>query len=216
MARVQREALKAGDKLPSERTLAEELNVSRPSVREAMIALEVNGIVEIRPGSGVYMANTFEQHELCTDETLPGPFEILEARLHFESEAASLAAQRISVEEIEQLRAFQKAMQMLEDQDLGEMHNVDRQFHELIAKATRNASIIEIISWLWSLKSHSQMNKTFDTLIRNWGTTSVVSDHDKIIDALQQRNPERARAAMQQHIQHVIHEFSACKLDDED
>ena len=93
-----------GDKLPSERDLAEMLKVSRPSVREAMIALEVSGLIEVRTGSGIYVADqSREQPAVVADEGI-GPFEILEMRLMIEPEACALAAERISDDQLQQLR----------------------------------------------------------------------------------------------------------------
>lgn len=205
--------LSVGEKLPAERKLAETFSVSRPTIREAMIALEVSGIVEIRSGSGVYVIGESSRNELAIDDNLPGPFEILEARLYFESEAAALASQRITHQEIHQLKVFQKKMQNLENQDLAETHNYDQDFHELIAKSTRNSSIYDIICWLWTLRNRSQMNATFDTLIRSRGATPIIEDHQQIIDALQNRDENRARQAMRTHLQRVINEFSECSLD---
>lgn len=208
-------SLLVGEKLPAERKLAETFNVSRPTIREAMIALEVSGIVEIRSGSGVYVIAESGRSELNIEDNLPGPFEILEARLYFESEAAALASQRITHQEIHQLKVFQKKMQNLESQDLAETHSYDRSFHELIAQSTRNSSIYEIICGLWSLRNRSEMNTTFDALIRSRGASPIIEDHHLIIEALQSRDESRARQAMRSHIQRVINEFSECTLNDD-
>ena len=91
-----------GSRLPSERELAQKLNVSRPSVREAMIALELSGIVEIRTGSGVYVKE--KKAFLVNEDKGTGPFEILEIRSILESEACALAAKNITDEQIQQLK----------------------------------------------------------------------------------------------------------------
>ncbi|MBU3023783.1 FadR/GntR family transcriptional regulator [Aestuariibacter sp. A3R04] len=203
-----------GSRLPAERKLAENFEVSRPTIREAMIALEVSGTVEIRPGSGVYVIAKEASPALNVDESLPGPFEILEARLHFEPEAAALASQRISHQEIFELRQLQKKMQKLEAEDLSATHDLDFRFHEMIAIATRNTSIHQAISWLWALRRQSQLSTTLDRLIRTRGATPIMDDHLKIIDAMQNRDAPSAKRAMQQHIQRVINEFSQYSLDE--
>lgn len=203
-----------GTRLPAERKLAETFEVSRPTIREAMIALEVSGTVEIRPGSGVYVIAVEASPALDVDGSLPGPFEILEARLHFEPEAAALASQRISHQEIFELRQLQRKMQEIEAEDLSVAHDLDFRFHELIAIATRNSSIQQTISWLWALRRQSQLNATFDRLIRSRGATPIIDDHLKIIDAMQNRDATLAKRTMQQHIQRVINEFSEYALDE--
>ena len=86
-----------GDKLPSERDRTDILNVSRPSIREAMIALEVSGVIEVRTGLGIYVCKN--QSVPVTEEGV-GPFEILEMRLLVEPEASALAAERITNEQL--------------------------------------------------------------------------------------------------------------------
>ena len=100
---IDSEKIEAEQRLPSERDLAAQLGVSRPTVREALIALEITGAVEIRSGSGVYVLQRDEGAELKAPDQGPGPFEILEARRLVESEACALAAERISADELAQL-----------------------------------------------------------------------------------------------------------------
>ena len=83
-----------GARLPSERELAQAFDVSRPTVREAIFALELDGLVEVRMGSGVYVSARSPRGGAAVRIDV-GPFELLEARRAFEAEAAALAAQRI-------------------------------------------------------------------------------------------------------------------------
>src|SRR5947209_8613713 len=88
---IERGEYRPGQRLPPERDLARQLGVSRPSVREALIALEVEGYVEVRVGSGVYVTGRRPTRQ----ETLPedsGPFELIKARRLIEAECAALAA----------------------------------------------------------------------------------------------------------------------------
>src|SRR5437660_1962690 len=93
-----------GERLPSERDLAVQLGVSRPSVREALIALEVEGLVEVRVGSGIYVrnpANAKSRSELPADT---GPFELLRARWIIEGECAALAAKSINKAQLQGMK----------------------------------------------------------------------------------------------------------------
>ena len=101
---VARGEVQPGDKLPSERDLAEMLKVSRPTIREAMIALEVSGLIEVRTGSGIYVrAHPDPSLDLVRDDGI-GPFDILELRLMVEPDAAALAAERMTDAQIIRLR----------------------------------------------------------------------------------------------------------------
>ena len=135
--------MQPGDKLPSERDLANMLNVSRPSIREAMIALEVSGVIEVRTGSGIYV---------CRDQSVPiadegvGPFEILEMRLLVEPAACALAAERITNEQLARLQQLYRELER--SNGTQQMEAFDEQFHNLIGEATENTAIGRTISWL--------------------------------------------------------------------
>lgn len=141
-------ALTEGQRLPSERDLASRFGISRPTIREAMIAPEVAGLVEVRSGSGVYVQpRSQESRPTLLQDNSPGPIEILEARLHFEAEAAAMAAERILPDELHQLQQLPRAM-MRENVDNPGNEEADRAFHLLIAQASRNSAVQSTISWL--------------------------------------------------------------------
>lgn len=192
--------LKPGDRLPSERELAEKLNVSRPTVREAMIALELSGIVEIRTGSGIYV--TEKKPFIVADDKGVGPFEILEVRSILESEACALAAQHISDEEIQQLK--DTIIEMEEEEKLPDAsENADWKFHNIIAKASQNSAISSIVNWLWELRSQSALSSAFAARLRQEGVHPSIQDHKDIVAALEKRQPEAAKAAMLKHIENA-------------
>lgn len=200
---VAKGAFSVGQRLPSERDLAEQFGVSRPTIREAMIALEIAGLVEVRSGSGVYVLDTRDgPGELATSED-PGPFEILEARRLIEGEACALAAQRISAEQLARLEQLLDAMVRENREDEG-TEQADEQFHVCIAEAAGNSAIAATILWLWELRNKSEISTRFYQRVREEGIKPIVSDHREILDALQQRDPERARCAMSSHLQRVI------------
>ncbi len=206
----------AGERLPSERELASRFDVSRPTIREAMIALEVSELVEVRSGSGVYVrehANGKPRGDaLSAQFNEPGPFEILEARLIVEGEAAALAAQRISQQELHQARGLLKRMAQLAGEDAEQSEQVDQQFHLVIAEASRNSALSTTIQWLWSLRNKSETSAAFHSKLRERGSEPIVADHQAIFDALLKKDAEAARRAMHDHLQRVMNEFSDYSL----
>ena len=103
---IAEDGFEAGSRLPSERDLAEQLGVSRPTIREAIIALEIARQVEVRTGSGVYVLDANDTPVALSDAQGPGPFEVLQARMLIEGETCALAASRITGEQLARLQAL--------------------------------------------------------------------------------------------------------------
>lgn len=190
-----------GARMPAERELALKHDVSRPTVREAIIALEVQGIVEVRVGSGAYVLR------IPGKEDLPGfnvsAFELTEARLMFEGEAAALAATQITDAEIDEISALVDEIAR-ENNDPRGTEMADRAFHVAIAKATRNKAISDTIERLWDLRSTSPEAALLHEKARTANIKPVVDEHTAILDALRARDPSAARAAMRNHLGQVI------------
>jgi GntR family transcriptional regulator, hexuronate regulon transcriptional repressor len=190
-----------GDRLPAERELALEHEVSRPTVREAIIALEVQGLVEVRVGSGAYVKR------LPGDEDTPGfnitAFELTEARLLFESEAAALAASQITDEELAELEQRVKDI-ALENQSSNGTEEADREFHLTIARATRNSAVVRTIEELWRIRATSPESALLHAKARFANVKPIVDEHSAILDALRARDPAAARAAMRTHLASVL------------
>lgn len=202
--------LTLGERLPPERQLATNFNVSRATIREAMIALEIGGIVEIKTGAGIYVLSDLKGNvKAGLADIGPGPFELIEARMIFEGEAAALAAVRISEEEIRELDKKCKEMASLIAQ--GESAEVpDRTFHQIIAAATRNSTILSTIEQMWAFRTRMPMwQKLHDVISEiedspDWNNDrQTINDHRNILAALRARNPDAARLAMQSHLKHV-------------
>lgn len=195
-------SIEPGQRLPSERDLAEQLGVSRPTIREAMIALELSGVIEIRTGSGIYVNPTPQKLAPELIDKGVGPFEILEIRYIVEAEACAFAATRISDEQIIELRRVLKEMEEEEKQpDASE--KADQKFHSIIAQASQNSAIASVVEWLWNLRNESQLSTAFLQRIRQEGVHPSISEHSDILRALERRNPDMARAAMQKHIENA-------------
>lgn len=194
-------AYPVGARLPAERELAVKYGVSRPTVREAIIALEVQGLIEVRVGSGAYV------RRLPGSEDLPGfnvsAFELTEARLLFEGEAAALAATQITDEELAEIEQLVEAIAK-ENNDPRGSEKADRAFHLAIAKATRNAAIHDAIERLWDLRASSPEAALLHEKARTANIKPVVDEHSAIVQALRARNPVAARQAMRSHLSQVI------------
>jgi GntR family hexuronate regulon transcriptional repressor len=190
-----------GDRLPAERELAAEHEVSRPTVREAIIALEVQGLVEVKVGSGAYVLR------LPGKEEVPGfnitGFELTEARLLIEGEAAALAATQINDEELAELEGLVRDIAR-ENLSAGGTEEADRAFHLAIARATRNNAIYESIEHLWELRRTSPESAQLHALARSANIKPVVDEHSAILGALRARDANAARAAMRTHLSAVL------------
>lgn len=195
--------IKPGERLPSERNLAASFEVSRPTIREAMIALEIAGLVEIRTGSGIYVvAPKAYPGELLVDEG-PGPFEILEARLLIEAETVSLAAARISAAQLEELERALTDMES-ENAEGTVTERADQKFHCIIAEASQNSALASAVEWLWQLRNQSKISTLFHQRVREEGIHPSLEEHRRIFNALRSRDPMRAREAMRAHIANAI------------
>lgn len=198
----------AGARLPPERDLAKQLRVSRPSVREALIALEVEGLVEVRVGSGIYVrahgANGHGAHRVIQQL---GPFELIRARRAIEGECAALAAKDgkraqfgAIAEALDEMRADAAKRT---DPPLG----ADRDFHLRIAEATNNGALVQVVKTLWDERTaplFTQLARHFDTP-RSWA--SAIAEHAAVVDAIQSRNADAARAAMHGHLDKASRRF---------
>jgi len=200
-------AIKAGDyqpgaRLPSERDLAAAYKVSRPTVREAMIALEIRGLVESRHGSGIYITE-HPPAQIGADDLDIGAFELTEARRLFEGEAAALAATTITDEQLAELETI--IADMIKEnhrKQTGEM--ADRRFHVAIARATRNTAITTVIENLWDIRYKSPLCRHMLERARSVGIQPRIGEHRRIFAALKRRDPQAARNAMRDHLARVI------------
>ncbi|MFP5390788.1 MAG: FadR/GntR family transcriptional regulator [Gammaproteobacteria bacterium] len=202
---IRNENIKAGERLPAERELAAKLSVSRASLREALIVLELSGIVEVRGGSGVYVSEQ-AQAKPEVPEAGPGPFEVLAARRVIESEIAAMAAKNATDSAIDAiLMAVQEMERHHEDRASNEL--ADRNFHLAIARATGNTAMVGVTEYLWNqrgslwhkLKEHFQTEDLRKT---------TLLDHRKVLEAIAAHDVTGARQAMRAHLERVTRTFS--------
>lgn len=202
-----------GQRLPTERDLAKEYGVSRTCVREALLALEIAQLVSIRVGSGVFVLGPPPQQQLPEVSVADqhGLSHLLEARMLVEPEICALAATYVTAEDIEKIA---KALQKMRDEHrmATETEHGDREFHDLIARATRNPVLQETVGNIWS-EMTGPMWQTLQKHIRSpilrlrW-----IEDHEAILDALKAGDRRRARSAMRQHIKHVTDAFEEAQF----
>ena len=197
----------AGGRLPPERELAERFDVSRPTIREAIIALEVLNRVRVKTGSGVYVL----EHHSATNGSINhiSPFELTEARALIEGEAAALAANLISKEDLEKLRDSLGEMAL--ENECGDLAagDADRKFHQVIANATRNAMLVSIIERMWQVRNHAPgVYSAYKAICEQDGERRV-EEHRDIYDALVRRDANAARAAMHEHFARILSKLIA-------
>jgi GntR family transcriptional repressor for pyruvate dehydrogenase complex len=194
--------IKPGDRLPSERELSGKFRVSRASVREAIRALESQGLVEIRIGAGTYIASpvhtllsplasvTLQQRDVLLD--------IFEARKTIEPEIAALAARRAGSEEIERMEeVLVEQERQIASGDTGV--EADTAFHALLAQAAKNKVFLKlneaIVDSLYETRERS--------LTIGGRPARSLEGHREILRAVQARNPARARLAMLAHLRAI-------------
>jgi DNA-binding FadR family transcriptional regulator len=195
----------AGQRLPAERDLARQLGVSRPSVREALIALEIEGKIEVRVGSGVFVTGPRLRAAPIAQEEGEGPFELLAARRLVEGETAAWAARAANPAEVGAMRAAVEELGRLDTSD-PRTDAVDREFHLAIARGTHNGPLVWMVQMLWEARGSMwrQMEKHFHTPSLRRMT---VRDHRAICKAIEAHDPDAARAAMHRHLSRVAREF---------
>jgi DNA-binding FadR family transcriptional regulator len=189
-----------GSRLPSERDLSVQLGVSRPSLREALIALEVEGYIEVRMGSGIYVCEPPAQpaagFDLSAEE---GPLELIQARALLEGEVAATAAR------LGKKRHFDAVAEAIDQMQADALAGItpieaDRLFHVRVAEATGNSVLVGVVRRMFDLR----LGPLFDQLHSHFDTPEVwaqaIAEHREVLEALRARDPERACAAMRHHM----------------
>jgi len=190
-----------GERLPAERELALKLGVSRPSLREALIALEIGGQVEIRIGSGVYVrdANFDDDGTAAVAALGDSPSELMQARAAIEGSVAVLATARMTAAMLERIRRSIDRMRRLAIAGKSPVE-ADRQFHMLIAEASGNSVLRRFVGQLFdsrhdpiaaAMRDHTESPETWSAAIR---------EHEDIWRALRAADPIAAQAAMRAHL----------------
>ena len=202
---IRDENMRAGQRLPAERELSAKLSVSRASLREALIALELGGFVEVRGGSGVYVSEQATSQEDVA-EVGPGPFEVLAARRLIESEVAALAAKMATDAQIDAIMTAVVEMER-DHEDRASNEQADRNFHLAIARATGNSAMVGVIDYLWNQRG-SLWHKLKEHFRTEELRLATLTDHRKILEAIAAHDVVGARQAMRAHLERVTRTFS--------
>jgi DNA-binding FadR family transcriptional regulator len=196
--------LRPNERLPSERVLSERLNVSRTSLREAIIALEIRGVVEVKSGSGIYVRALTPMSFLGESST--GPFELLRGRLIMEPEICAVAAIEAKDSDFDAIYQSIATMRTtIEDKRANEL--ADRSFHVAIATATGNDMLGQIVGAVWDRRKGDMWEKIEEHFHTSALRQSSIDDHQRIFNALHARDPIMAKTQMKMHIERVIREF---------
>jgi DNA-binding FadR family transcriptional regulator len=207
-ALIEEGELPPGSRLPSERDLADQLGVSRPTVREALIALEVEGKVRIRVGSGVYVVEAADAFpgQIHAAEA-EGPFEVLQARRLIEATVAEEAARYASDKDIEALAGIVAAMAKAEHPSPKAMQ-LDREFHVTIAGVLGNGLLARVVGTLFDQRINPYFTQLASYFENSESWNLAVGEHRAIFERIAAHDPAGAREAMRHHLQASQDRFS--------
>jgi DNA-binding FadR family transcriptional regulator len=196
-----------GSRLPAERELADRLGVSRPTVREALIALEVEGRLRIRVGSGIYVTRQHPAAAAAGSPTMEGPLEVLGARALIESAIAEEAARLAQHKDVVRIDRVLAGMQRLRRG--GEAFlTLDRRFHTAIATTMGNGVLVRLVGELFDLRINAYVGRrpVHTRTAQSW--RAAHAEHRAIRDAIAVRDGVAAGAAMREHLQRSQQRFA--------
>lgn len=202
---IDKGTLKKGDKLPSERNLVQQLEVSRASIREALRALEVIGLIECRQGEGSYIKTSFQDNlfePLSIMFMLEGSNqeEIWELRKIMEVEAVGLAAKRITSGQLNELREITERFMKSEGDEEAVTAEIDKEFHYKIAECSGNVLIFDILKTVATLVDHFIKDARQLIIVHEGNKEILFSQHNEIYLSIERHSSADARKAMREHL----------------
>lgn len=202
-----------GTKLPSERDIAQTLGMSRPPVREALSALQITRIVEIRPGDGTYVKSATPANEMVSNtmsvlEESESPFEVMQARRVLEEGIVKVAAAQATDEDVERL---EQALERMEDAavhgDLSRYFHANREFHLAVASATQNSILQRLLNSLLISEEKKLWQESIQRYLTDPDHIRVyVSRHQRLLQAIKVRDTDLAVREMQEHFSETVEE----------
>lgn len=212
LVKIQDEAIKVNDKLPSEPDLSKELKVGRGTLREASKMLQASGYLEVKPGKGTFVISKTGMNQKTLSnwfiENEPKIKEFLQVRMALEPMTVRLAIERCSERDIRNLRSIHKcAIKAAAEQNSAALAICDENFHTFITKCSENKLFVEII------KNINDLMKDFrgKTFLLPGNIDNLVPAHEKILDAFEKRDPEAGAEFMRQHLTKVIQDYDSSK-----
>lgn len=200
-------AYPVGTRLPAERELALQFGVSRPSVREALIALEVEGVVEVRGGSGVFVLPASAVPRRSTVPA-PGPFDVIRARWIVESEAAALAATHATPAQLQRLHDALSDMRSAPSHNAAAL-DADHRFHLGIAEASHNSALVMVTQQLWDARRGPLYMQLESHFVGAQIWREAVTEHGEILQGIASRDARAARNAMRKHMKNAEVRFAS-------
>ncbi len=204
-----------GSRLPAERDLAAQLGVSRPSVREALIALEVEGMIEVRTGSGIYVqrleARSTPPATPALEADTPadwGPLEVMSARLLVEAEVAALAATHAQKSDLQAIKTGLQQMKLEAARDQVPREG-DEAFHEAIAKACGNSVLLDTVQRYWQARNGPLFERLGDYFEHPESWQAAIAEHQHVLLAIEAHDASAARKAMHKHLKQAHKRYSA-------
>tara|TARA_B110001450_G_scaffold253323_1_gene276562 strand:- start:10272 stop:11018 length:747 start_codon:yes stop_codon:yes gene_type:complete len=199
-----------GDKLEAERDLAAKHSVSRTTIREALLALEIMGYVEIQVGAGVFVLPRRNWKSggatVGGDEIETGPHEILDLRRVLEARAAYLAAEHATPEQIEKLLESVNVMEKSIFR-ISAFNRADEAFHMSIAEMSNNTLLEEYIGDLWARRRGALWDSWYKPTQNAAYRRGTIEDHRLILSSIQTGQPLAAMTAMHVHIDKLVNRF---------
>ena len=213
LEQIRSQSYSVGSKLPSERDIAQTLGMSRPPVREALSALQIARIVEIRPGDGTYVKSVTPANEMVSNTMLvleesESPFEVMQARRVLEEGIAKIAATQATAENVQRLEQVLERMQeSVEQGDLSGYFQANREFHLAIATATHNSVLQKLLNSLLI----AEEKKLWQESIQRYLTDpdhikAYVGRHQRLLQAIKERDADLAVREMQEHFSGTVEE----------
>lgn len=199
---IERGEFPPGTRLPGERELAERFDVSRVTIREAEIALEALGYIDIKTGSGVYLKQRSPQQAGGLPDV--SAFELTAARAVIEAEAAALAAANMTEAGLEELEALVRAMSDATANAHDDGEDVDHKFHMTIARLSGNPVIEHTVGMLWRIRTEGARVREVYANVCAKDVDARTDEHAAILTALRRRDPVASRLAMREHFQRLF------------
>ncbi len=208
---IQNGTFKAGDKLPSEREIASQLEVSRPSVREALAVLEITGVVKVKMGDGIYVVDDSGEFQINPElVNKTKPYELMEARAYIETTIVKLAIERATDEDIQEIQDTNDQLKSLLDDD----EKIDRffvygiEFHKKLAKSTHNEVLEQIANQLLEYDKNHLWQHLNQIALQNYQTRlHQLEEHESILHAIKKRDIDKAEELMRSHLDHLKGKF---------
>ncbi|MEW9807653.1 FadR/GntR family transcriptional regulator [Mesorhizobium marinum] len=189
-----------GARLPTERELAQQFGLSRPTVREALIALEVEGRVRIRVGSGIYVRAVRDPAPARARDNDEGPFELLRAREFVEGAVAAEAALHAGAEDIGRLDDILARMRT-SSHPSRETIVLDRDFHTGVAGILGNAVLVRVVGEMFDQRLNPFFERLSSYFENDQSWLAAADEHEAVRDAIAAHDAEGAKEAMQRHLQ---------------